>query len=383
MHVILNLMNKIQMVDLQKQYQRLKEDIDSAIAEVLNTSAFINGPAVKKFQANLEKYLGGSHVIPCANGTDALQIAMMALDLQPGDEVITTSFTYVATAEVIALLKLTPVLVEVNESTFTMDPKALEMAITSKTKAIVPVHLYGQCADMESILAIAQKHNLYVIEDTAQAIGADYTFSDGTVKKAGTMGTIGATSFFPSKNLGCYGDGGALFTSNEALATKIRMIANHGQSVQYVHDVIGVNSRLDSLQAAILEVKLAHLDDFNKRRNAVASTYDQAFSKHPKLIIPGRNLKSTHVFHQYTLRLIGVDRDALRKHMSDHNIPTMVYYPIALHHQKAFQGSAYDISSLQLTELLCTQVISLPIHTEMEAEQQAFIIDTLLNYLNK
>lgn len=369
------------MVDLVGQYEQIKDKMDAAILNVVKSAAFINGPEVKAFQSELEDYLNINHVIPCANGTDALQIAMMALDLQPGDEVITASFTYVATAEVIALLKLKPVLVEVNQDTYTIDPAAIEDAITPKTKAIVPVHLYGQCADMESILKIAEKYNLYVIEDTAQAIGADYTFSNGTVVKAGTMGTIGATSFFPSKNLGCYGDGGALFTNDDTLAKRIRMMANHGQSVQYVHDEIGVNSRLDSIQAAILRVKLPLLDQYSASRRKVADTYDVAFAHTDKITTPVRAKNSTHVFHQYTMQLNGVDRAALREFLASRDIPSMIYYPIPLHYQKAYMDEKYPKGSMPLTEKLCEVVFSLPIHTEMEDEQQAYIINSILEFI--
>jgi UDP-2-acetamido-2-deoxy-ribo-hexuluronate aminotransferase len=309
-------MNPIQMVDLKSQYQNIQNEIDQAVIDVIRSTAFINGPEVKKFQQSLEAYLGVKHVIPCANGTDALQIAMMALDLQPGDEVITASFTYVATAEVIALLQLKPVLVDVLPGTFDIDPAAVEKAVTPKTKAIVPVHLFGQCANMEAIMDIAKRHNLYVIEDTAQAIGAEYSFGDGRKQKAGTIGHIGATSFFPSKNLGCYGDGGALFTNDDKLAEKMRMIANHGQTVRYYHDVVGVNSRLDSVQAAVLNVKLKYLDQYSAARNKAAAFYDEAFKNEPKLTIPKRAANSTHVFHQYTLVTDGIDRFGLQEFLS-------------------------------------------------------------------
>src|SRR6218665_412067 len=312
---------KIQMVDLKSQYEKIKTDVDAAIRNVIDNTAFINGPEVKAFQAELEQYLGVKHVIPCANGTDALQIAMMAVGLKPGDEVITADFTYVATAEVIALLGLKPVLVDFNPDTFDIDVNAIERAITPKTKAIVPVHLFGQCADMEKVMALAKKHNLFVIEDVAQAIGAEYTFSDGKKQKAGTIGTIGCTSFFPSKNLGCYGDGGALYTNDDELAAKIRMIANHGQSVLYVHDSIGVNSRLDSIQAAVLRIKLRELDNYAAARNKAAAFYDKAFANHPKLKTPARVPFSDHVFHQYTLQLNGVDRAALREFLAGKEIP--------------------------------------------------------------
>lgn len=361
------------MVDLKGQYQRLKPELDAAIAEVLDATQFIKGPQVKKFEDHLAQYLGIRHVISCANGTDALQIAMMALGYQPGDEVITASFTYVATAEVIALLKLKPVLVEVNPDTFTIDPAAIEKAITPKTRAIVPVHLFGQAADMEAIMAVAKKHNLHVIEDNAQAIGADYTFKDGTKKKAGTIGTVGTTSFFPSKNLGCYGDGGALFTDDDLLAKKIRMVSNHGQSVQYVHDEIGVNSRLDTLQAGILNVKLKYLDNFAERRRQVADYYDSAFNGLKQIQTPVRAPYSTHVFHQYTLLLKNLDREMVRKRLADKGIPSMVYYPIPLHLQKAYRDERYKEGMFPITEMLCHSVLSLPIHTEFERQDLEYI----------
>ena len=371
---------KIQMVDLKSQYEKIKTEVDSAIQNVLNNTAFINGPEVKAFQTELEHYLGAKHVIPCANGTDALQIAMMALDLKPGDEVITADFTYVATAEVIALLGLKPVLVDVIPNTFEIDTAAIEKAITPKTKAIVPVHLFGQCADMEAIMALAKKYNLYVIEDTAQAIGAEYIFSDGTKKKAGTIGTIGCTSFFPSKNLGCYGDGGAIFTNDDTLATKIRIIANHGQSAQYIHDSIGVNSRLDSIQAAILRIKLRDLDHYAAARNKAATYYDKAFANHPKLITPARAKFSNHVFHQYTLQLNGVDRTALRDFLASKDIPAMIYYPIPLHLQKAYLDSRYKAGDFPVTEKLCASVMSLPMHTELDEETLKYITDYVLDF---
>lgn len=374
---------KIQMVDLKTQYEKIKTEVDAAIQGVIENTAFINGPEVKHFQSELEKYLKVKHVIPCANGTDALQIAMMALGLKPGDEVITADFTYVATAEVIALLGLTPVLVDVYPDTFDINIEAIEKAITPNTKAIVPVHLFGQCANMEAIMNVAKKHNLYVIEDTAQAIGADYTFSDGVTKKAGTIGTVGCTSFFPSKNLGCYGDGGAMYTNDDALAAKIRMISNHGQSVQYVHDSIGVNSRLDSIQAAILRIKLTHLDEYAAARNKAASFYDKAFANHPKIKTPARSKSSTHVFHQYTLQLKGIDRAALRDFLSEHGIPAMIYYPIPLHLQKAYSDSRYKAGDFPVTEQLCADVISLPMHTELSEETLSFITNKVLEFINK
>lgn len=373
---------KIQMVDLKGQYEKIKSEIDAGIQDVINTTAFINGPAVKEFQADFEKYLNVKHVIPCANGTDALQIAMMALDLKPGDEVITASFTYVATAEVIGLLGLTPVLVDVYPNTFDIDIEAIEKAITPKTKAIVPVHLFGQCADMERIMTLAKKHNLFVIEDVAQAIGADYTFSDGTKAKAGTIGTIGCTSFFPSKNLGCYGDGGAMYTNDDVLAKKLKMISHHGQSVQYVHDVLGCNSRLDTIQAVVLKAKLKHLDTYANARNKAASYYDNALANHPKIKTPVRSKNSTHVFHQYTIQLIGVDRVKLREQLSERGIPAMIYYPIPLHEQNAFKSDRYKKGDFPVTEKLCSTVLSLPMHTEMDEETLKYITDNLLQLVN-
>jgi dTDP-4-amino-4,6-dideoxygalactose transaminase len=374
---------KIQMVDLKTQYEKIKTEVDSAIQKVIENTTFINGPEVKSFQADLEKYLGVKHVIPCANGTDALQIAMMALDLKPGDEVITANFTYVATAEVIALLGLTPVLVDVYPDTFDINVEAIEKAINAKTKAIVPVHLFGQCANMEAIMQLAQKHKLYVIEDTAQAIGADFTFSNGETKKAGTIGTVGCTSFFPSKNLGCYGDGGAIYTNDDVLAAKLRMIANHGQSVQYVHDSIGVNSRLDSIQAAILGVKLKHLDAYAAARNKAADYYDKAFANHPKLKTPVRVKNSNHVFHQYTLQLKNVDRSALREFLSANGVPAMIYYPIPLHMQKAYTDARYKAGDFPVTEALCACVISLPMHTELTEDTLGYITSKVLAFINQ
>lgn len=374
---------KIQMVDLKGQYLHIKQDIDSAISEVIDNTQFINGPAVQHFKSNLENYLNVKHVIPCANGTDALQIAMMGLDLKPGDEVITSSFTYVATAEVIALLKLTPVLVEINPDTFTIDPDAIERAITSKTKAIVPVHLYGQCADMERIMSIAKKYALYVIEDVAQALGSEYIFSDGRRARAGTIGTVGCTSFFPSKNLGCYGDGGAMYTNDENLAKKLKMISNHGQSVQYIHDAIGVNSRLDAIQAAILDVKLKHLDEYAASRNKAAAVYDSLLNNNPNIKIPSRYSQSTHVFHQYTITLKNTDRDLVRKELAEKGIPTMVYYPKPLHHQKAYSNKRYADEDFPYTVDLCNRVLSLPMHTELEAEELEFISGELISSVEK
>lgn len=376
-------MEPIRMVDLNSQYLKIKNQIDKAVIDVVESTAFINGPEVKAFQADLEKYLDVKHVIPCANGTDALQIAMMALGLKPGDEVITASFTYVATAEVIALLQLTPVLVDVHPDTTNIEPDAIRKAITPKTKAIVPVHLFGQCADMEPIMEIAREYNLHIVEDTAQAIGADYTFKNGTTKKAGTIGTIGCTSFFPSKNLGCYGDGGAIFTNDDELAGKLRMIANHGQSVQYVHDSIGVNSRLDSIQAAILRIKLHDLDNYAKARNAAAAYYDKAFVNNPKIKTPTRAANSSHVFHQYTLQLGDVDRSALREHLASKDIPAMIYYPIPLHMQKAYTDPRYKEGDFPVTEALCKCVISLPMHTELTEEQLKYITESVLEFTDR
>ncbi len=371
------------MVDLKGQYDKIKQEVDLAIHQVIDNTQFINGPAVKEFQADLEKYLNVKHVIPCANGTDALQIAMMALGLKPGDEVITASFTYVATAEVIGLLGLVPVLVEVDADTFNIAIEEIEKNITSKTKAIVPVHLFGQCSDMDSIMELAKKHNLFVIEDVAQAIGADYIGNDGSIKKAGTIGTIGCTSFFPSKNLGCYGDGGALYTNDDELAKKIRMIAAHGQSVQYVHDVLGVNSRLDTIQAALLKIKLTHLDEYAKARNDAAAFYDHAFANIPSLKIPTRAKKSTHVFHQYTLQLNGVDRNKLREFLSEKGIPAMIYYPIPLHMQKAYASNRYKTGAFPITEKLCNTVLSLPMHTELDQDTLSYITSSVIEFVNK
>lgn len=368
------------MVDLKGQYLKIKKEVDQAIEQVIDNTAFINGPAVKDFQADLEKYLGVKHVIPCANGTDALQIAMMALGLKPGDEVITADFTYVATAEVIGLLGLKPVLVDVYPDTFDINVEAIEKNITQKTKAIVPVHLFGQCADMERIMALAKKHNLFVIEDVAQALGSDYTFSDGKKAKAGTIGNVGCTSFFPSKNLGCYGDGGALYTNDDALAAKIRIIASHGQTALYIHDMLGVNSRLDSIQAAILKIKLAHLDEYAAARNKAAAYYDKAFANHPKLKTPKRAKNTTHVFHQYTLQLNGVDRTALKDYLNNKGIPAMIYYPIPLHLQKAYADPRYKAGDFPVTEKLCASVMSLPMHTELDEETLKFITDSVLEF---
>ena len=372
-------MKKIQMVDLQSQYYKIKSDVDNAVLNVLDSAAFINGPEVKSFQTELETYLDVKHVIPCANGTDALQIALMALDLKEGDEVITADFTFAATVEVIHLLKLKSVLVDVDYDTFTMDIDKLKAAITPNTKAIIPVHLFGQCANMEEILKVAKAHDLHVIEDNAQAIGADFTFSDGTVKKSGTMGILGTTSFFPSKNLGCYGDGGAIFTNDDELAHKIRGIVNHGMYERYYHDEVGVNSRLDSIQATVLRKKLPLLDTYNEARRKAADYYDEAFAGHPNILTPKRAENSTHVFHQYTLRILNGKRNELQQFLAEKEIPAMIYYPVALRKQKAyFQDS--DDKDFVNTDKLLGEVISLPMHTELDEEQLKYITDAVLEF---
>jgi UDP-2-acetamido-2-deoxy-ribo-hexuluronate aminotransferase len=376
-------MRPIQMVDLKQQYQNIKADIDAAISQVVESAAFINGPQVQSFTTALEKYNQVKHVIPCANGTDALQIALMALDLQPGDEVITPSFTFIATTEVVALLKLTPVFVDVDPKTFCIDAGAIEKAITPKTKAIIPVHLYGQAANMEQIMKIAEAHNLYVIEDNAQAIGGDYYFSEGSARKTGSIGTVNTTSFFPSKNLGGYGDGGAIMTNDDGLANKLRMIANHGQSKRYYHDMVGCNSRLDTIQAAVLEVKLKHLDSYINARRRLADSYDAAFKAHPKLITPYRAQWCKHVFHQYTLVLDGIDRNELHAYLADLKIPSMIYYPVPAHRQKMFAQFNSSSTDLPNTDWLTERVISLPMHTEMDEEQINFITSSVLNHINQ
>lgn len=375
-------MKKIEMVDLRSQYERLKADIDSAVAGVISSTAFIKGPDVRLFEEDLQRYLGIRHVISCANGTDALQIAMMALGLKPGDEVITTNFTFIATVEVIELLGLKTVFVEPEPGTFNISQDAIRKAITPRTRAIVPVHLFGQCADMEQITAMAQQHGIHIIEDTAQATGAEYRFSDGTVKKAGTMGIIGCTSFFPSKNLGCYGDGGALFTDNDELAALIRSITNHGMKVRYYHDTIGVNSRLDTLQAAILRVKLRHLDEFNEARAKAAAFYDNELSGLPGISIPERNPFSTHIFHQYTLKIDGGRRNDLRECLENEGIPSMIYYPVPLHMQKAYLHLGYHADDFPVTSRLSEEVLSLPMHTEMDDEQLAYITGCIRSKFN-
>ncbi|WP_027377532.1 DegT/DnrJ/EryC1/StrS family aminotransferase [Kaistella palustris] len=375
-------MKKIQMVDLQSQYYKIKADVDNAMLNVLNSAAFINGPEVKSFQTELEQYLGVKHVIPCANGTDALQIALMALDLKEGDEVITADFTFAATVEVIQLLKLKSVLVDVDYDTFTMDTEKLKAAITAKTKAIIPVHLFGQCANMEEILKIAEENDLHVIEDNAQAIGADFTFANGTVKKSGTMGIIGTTSFFPSKNLGCYGDGGAIFTNDDELAHKIRGIVNHGMYERYYHDEIGVNSRLDSVQATVLRKKLPLLDHYNEARRKAADFYDEAFAGHQHILTPKRAAYSSHVFHQYTLRITNGKRNELQQFLAEKEVPAMIYYPVALRKQKAYYQES-DPKDFVNTDKLLDQVISLPMHTELDEEQLKYITDAVLEFMNK
>ena len=375
-------MKKIQMVDLKGQYEAIKETVNNTIQEVLDTNTYINGPQVQQFQKNLETYLDVKHVIPCANGTDALQIAMMGLNLKPGDEVITADFTFAATVEVIALLQLTPVLVDVDLVNMNISIEAIKKAITPKTKAIVPVHLFGRAANMEAIMRIANEHNLYVIEDNAQAIGANCKFSDGTKKKVGTIGHVGSTSFFPSKNLGCYGDGGAIFTNDDALAHQLRGIVNHGMYVRYHHDVVGVNSRLDSIQAAVLNAKLPLLDQYNAARQNAARKYSAAFEGHKNIIAPSIcDICDCHVFHQYTLRIIDADRDGLMQHLLDKGIPCAIYYPIPLHSQKAYMDARYKEADFPVTNLLAKQVISLPMHTELDDEQIKFITDSVLEYL--
>ena len=374
-------MRKIQMVDLQTQYQHIKADIDKGIEEVIASAAFIKGPKVAEFQNHLEQYTGAKHVITVGNGTDALQIALMALGLKPGDEVITPTFTFIATAEVVALLGLTPVVVDVEWDTMNMSVEAVRKAITPKTKAIVPVHLFGQCADMEAIMDIARKHNLFVVEDACQAIGAKYTFRDGTTKQAGTMGHIGCTSFFPSKNLGCYGDGGAILTNDDELAEKMKAVANHGCFVRYHHDFVGVNSRLDSIQAAILDAKLPHLDSYIANRQRAAAYYNKAFAHNAHILTPGREKASTHVYHQYTLRLIDVDRDAVREELAARGIPAMIYYPIPLHLQKAYQDPRYLPGDFPVAEKLAACVLSLPMHTELDDEQLEYITRNVLEII--
>ena len=376
-------MRPLQMVDTKTQYQKIKTEVDAAVIGVLESSMFIGGKVVNNFATDLADYHKSKHCIPCANGTDALQIAMMALGLQPGDEVITPSFTYIATVEVAALLNIKPIFVEVNKQTFCLDPEAIEKAITPKTKAIIPVHLYGHAADMEKIMAIATKHNLFVIEDNAQGIGCTYTFSDGTSKKTGTIGHIGCTSFYPSKNLGAFGDGGAMFTDDDELANKLRMIASHGQSKRYYHDVVGCNSRLDAVQAAVLTIKLRHLDNYILARRKAADFYDAAFANNEKITTPFRAANQQHVFHQYTLQLTNVNRDELSQYLTDNGVPNMIYYPVPAHKQKMFDAFGGNNFNLPITDLLTDCVISLPIHTELDEEQQTFITTKVLEFINK
>lgn len=371
-------MKKIQMVDLHTQYLNIKNDIDRGIQEVIDSTAFIKGSKVTEFQEHLEQYTGAKHIINVGNGTDALQIALMALGLKPGDEVITPTFTFIATAEVVALLGLTPVVVDVDWDTMNISVDAIRKAITSKTKVIVPVHLFGQCANMDAIMQIAQEHNLFVVEDACQAIGAQYTFKNGHTQQAGTIGHIGCTSFFPSKNLGCYGDGGAIFTNDDQLAEKMKAIANHGCFVRYHHDFVGVNSRLDSIQAAILDAKLPHLNTYIANRQRAAAFYDKAFANNPHILTPGRDPQSTHVYHQYTLRLIDVDRDQLKARLAEKDIPSMVYYPIPLHMQKAYQDPRYKQGDFPIAERLASCVLSLPMHTELDEEQLNYITQAVL-----
>lgn len=372
----------IQMVDVSSQYIKIKEEIDAAVLEVIGTSSFINGPAVKSFTTNLEKYLDTNYVIPCGNGTDALQIALMALGLKAGDEVIVPAFTYVATAEVIALLGLTPVMVDVHIENFNITIEAIEAAITNKTVAVIPVNLFGQCAPAEKIRILCDKHNLWMIEDNAQAIGSHVNLSDGSIKKSGTIGHIGTTSFYPSKNLGAYGDGGAIYTDDEVLAEKMKRIANHGQSKRYYHDIVGCNSRLDSIQAAILDVKLKYLDSYITSRQKAADIYDYELINVDQVNTPTRNSNNSHVFHQYTIKVINGERDALKVHLESHGIPSMIYYPVPLYKQKAFKKGA-NTTSLENTETLCSQVLSLPIHSEMDKEQICYITSRIKAYFNK
>jgi UDP-2-acetamido-2-deoxy-ribo-hexuluronate aminotransferase len=376
-------MKKIQMVDLQGQYQKIKPEIDSAIQRIIDSASFIKGPEVKDFEKELAQYLGAGHAIACANGTDALQVALMALNLKPGDEVITPDFTFIATVEVIALMGLKPVIVDVNPGDFNICIECMKKAITRRTRAILPVHLFGQCSDMEQILTLARDHNLHVIEDNAQAIGSDFRFSNGTVKKAGTMGEIGCTSFFPSKNLGCYGDGGALITGSDEMAERLATLINHGMKVRYYHEMVGVNSRLDTLQAAILRVKLRYLDAFIRARQKAADYYDSAFLNTNGILIPERNGNSTHVFHQYTVRLRGISRDRLKEYLESKGIPAMIYYPVPLHRQQAFKYLGLEDKDFPVTEEVCHTVLSLPMHTELDDEQLEYIVTAVKDFINK
>jgi len=376
-------MKKIQMVDLQSQYQKIKPEIDQAIRRIIDSTSFVKGPEIKDFERELAQFLGGGHVISCANGTDALQVALMALNLKPGDEVITPDFTFIATVEVIALLGLKPVIVDVNPGDFNICLESVKRSITKRTRVLLPVHLFGQCSDMEQILTLARDHNLHVIEDNAQAIGADYRFSNHTSKRAGTMGEIGCTSFFPSKNLGCFGDGGALFTGSDELADKLSTLVNHGMKVRYYHDIIGVNSRLDTLQAAILRVKLKYLDAYIKARQKAADYYDNVLKNTEGILIPERNGNSTHVFHQYTIRLLGISRDRLKEHLESKGIPAMIYYPVPLHRQQAFKYLGLEDKDFPVSEELCRSVLSLPMHTELDDEQLEYITTAIKDFINK
>lgn len=376
-------MRPLQMVDTKSQYHKIKTEVDAAVIGVMESSMFIGGKTVNDFTHNLANYHGSKHCIPCANGTDALQIAMMALGLQPGDEVITASFTYIATVEVAALLHIKPIFVEVDPKTFCIDPEAIEKAITPKTKAIIPVHLYGQAANMEKIMAIAGKHGLFVIEDNAQGIGCDFYFSNGQIRKTGSIGHIGCTSFYPSKNLGAFGDGGAIFTDDDELANRLKMIASHGQSRRYYHDVVGCNSRLDAIQAAILDIKLRYLDEYIAARRKAADHYDKAFAENKKISTPFRDVNNKHVFHQYTLILHDVDRDGLNTYLAEKGVPSMIYYPVPAHKQKMFEAFGGNLYQLPTTDWLTERVISLPIHTELDAEQQDFIVSNVLAYINQ
>lgn len=376
-------MLQIQMVDLKTQYERIRPEIDDAIFSVISSSAFIKGPDVKQFEEELKSYLGVNHVISCGNGTDALQIVMMSLGLKPGDEVITTNFTFIATLETVALLGLKPVIVEPESDSFNISVSEIARAITPRTRAIVPVHLFGQCADMDGIMDLARKNNLFVIEDAAQATGADYFFADGKSKKAGTIGTAGTTSFFPSKNLGCYGDGGAVYTNDDGLAAKIRSIANHGMKIRYHYDDIGLNSRLDTLQAAVLRVKLRHLDDYNKARQTAAGFYDKALAGCDGIVLPGRKKYSSHIFHQYTIKVRNGKRDELKKYLEENNIPSMIYYPGPLHMQQAYRYLGYRDSDFPVTDALCREVLSLPMHTELDQKQLEYITEKILGFFQK
>lgn len=375
-------MKRIQMVDLKSQYQRIKPKIDQAIQECLDETSFIKGSQVFDFQKKLSNYLKSNYVVACGNGTDALQLAMMALRLRPGDEVIVPAFTYIATVEVIALLGLTPVIVDVDYETFNLTHQLIEPAISSKTRLIVPVHLFGQCSDMENIMDLASKNNLFVVEDTAQALGADFKFTDGTIKKAGTMGDIGCTSFFPSKNLGCYGDGGATYTDDPDLATKLNMIANHGQAQKYLHEIIGINSRLDTIQAAILNQKLTYINEYNQARQKAASFYDSQLSAIESIEIPYKNPCSSHVYHQYTIKVKNQKRDALKNYLAQHNIPSMVYYPVPMHKQPAYTNLGRIVGDLSTSNQLCNEVLSLPMHTELDEDQQFFIVDSVKKFFS-